>query len=283
MMLGVLHGVGSYRPKFDAGSRYFASLMDGIVEGAFNHGYAVTLCPQLLDGFSVPTAIHDGRFDGLIWYSGIPSEENHRMLMSSTVPIVAIHAQPQDYDNRFPTVICDNAQGIGLAVDHLVSLGHERIAFAVEAHYSSREGALRMEAFEQHMLRHRLPHDQSDVLRIHWDGHDLTEYLSKPLAHTAIIANHDAMAATIMRVAIQAGISIPADLSIIGFDSTDYCRELRPALTSIRQPLSTLGAAASDLLVHRIQSEKATSPEIVIPCGLDIRESTTTPHSRVRT
>jgi len=64
-MIGVLHGVGFDRSRLGDHSRYLASLFDGIIDGAFEHGYAVTLCPKLL-GNHPEDAMADGRFDGLI-------------------------------------------------------------------------------------------------------------------------------------------------------------------------------------------------------------------------
>ena len=66
--IGILHGLGFARPEFDGASRYFAKLMDGMIEGAFEHEYAVTLCPKL-HGDNPLDAMGDGRFDGIVWYS----------------------------------------------------------------------------------------------------------------------------------------------------------------------------------------------------------------------
>src|SRR5258708_1933147 len=73
--LGVLHGTGFARPRFDSGSRYFGALVDGLIDGAFRQGYSVTFCPKLLSQ-TPEDAMCDGRFDGLIWYSSVSSDEN---------------------------------------------------------------------------------------------------------------------------------------------------------------------------------------------------------------
>ncbi len=80
MTIGVLNGMGLDRPRLTHGPRYFASLMDGIIDGAFASGYSVTLCPQLL-GQDPSQGLGDGRFDGLIWYSIAPTDSNRQALV----------------------------------------------------------------------------------------------------------------------------------------------------------------------------------------------------------
>jgi LacI family transcriptional regulator len=273
MMIGVLHGIGFDRPLLDKGSRYFASLMDGIIEGAFEHGYSVTLCPKLL-GQTPEDAMSDGRFDGLVWYSTLPSQENREMLRRCSVPMVLIHTKAAEYGNRYPAVTCDNEQGIGLAVDHLISLGHERIGFAYEAHIPFSESAIRAGAYRSHMQERGLRVTDCDFI----DAGDLDNYLSQPLRHTAILAHNEGLAAHVLRKAFSVGISIPQDLSVVGFDSTGYCEELTPKLTSIYQPLAEMGRGAINLLVQSIGGNTPNPLELIYPCSLDIRGSTCIPH-----
>lgn len=269
MMIGVLHGVGFARNEFNGRSRYFAALMDGIVDGAFEHGYSVTLCPKLL-GSTPEDAMADGRFDGLVWYSTQPSEENHRLIDGCTVPLVLIHTPADVFAGRFPSVACNNHQGIGLAVDHLVAQGHRRIAFA---HDGFGEMPFRLAAFQAHMTRHGLTVGADDVLEV-LAREAIDEYLSAP-RHTAIVSGHDWVAANLIDAAPRHGVRIPEDISIVGFDSTSFCNELRPALTSVSQPLSIMGRCAAEMLVKRINGETIHHPQVIFPCNLDVRGSTT--------
>ena len=271
--IGVLHGVGFSRPMFDRGSRYFASLMDGIVEGAFRHGYSVNLCPRLL-GQHPESAISDGRFDGLVWYSNNYTAENRAMLLQCPVPLVLIHAPEQMFEGKFSTVICDNHQGIGLAIEHLVHLGHRQISFIYEGDQPSLESQIRIEAFKRQMAERSLPVSETSILRTGWGGEGLDEYLSSRPLHTAIIANNEWLASEILLRAPRLGVRVPEDISVVGFDSTAYCNELQPKLTAIFQPLVALGNSAIDLLVDTIKSDAPTPRHLVIPCGFDIRNST---------
>lgn len=274
--IGAMHGNGFPRPILSEGSRYFAALLDGIVEGAFNYGYSVALCPQLLGGRPAD-AMTDGRFDGLVWYSTVDSDSDAKMLLSCTVPLVLVHARSSDFGGAIPTVICDNDQGIGLAIDHLIGLGHRSIAFALKDPEQHSERSRRLRSFQDHMLRHGLPRTEADIIRADVEFADLEAYLARPLRHTAIVANNDGLAAEVVTRAQRHGISVPYDLSVVGFDSTSFCEELRPTLTSVHQPLFELGKFAIDLLVQRMRGSECNPPEVVVPCGLDVRGSTAPP------
>lgn len=273
-MIGVLHGIGFARPLFDSGSRYFAALVDGIVNGAFQHGYSVTLCPTLL-GQSPEDAMSDGRFDGLVWYSSHPSPECRQMLMRCSVPLVLVHAHAADFENRYPAVNCDNDQGIGLAVSHLLELGHQDVAFAYEDYTGNHETLARLEAFRRHMADHGLPRSESDFIRSQWGQSELDSYLSSGPAHTAVICFTDQFAADFMRRAAIHNVRVPEDLSVVGFDSTGFCNEQRPALTSVFQPLAAMGERAIDLLAEAITGKLPEPLEVTLPCSFDVRGSTT--------
>lgn len=275
-MIGVLHGVNFARPHFSVGSRYFATLMDGIVERAFHHGYAVTLCPKLM-GQTPEDAMSDGRFDGLIWYSTIPSEDNRRMLMGCTSPLVMVHSQSDEFVGRFPIVSCDNASGIEEAIKHLTELGHRRIAFARQGGMEFSESLLRRNAFFEKMKAVGLSASCDDVIDACLDHSGIDEYLSRGPVHTAVIAHNEELGAEFVRRAPMHRVQIPEELSVVGFDSTAFCDELRPRLTSVSQPLKALGEHAVEALIGRIHGDEGPIGQIDIPCGLDVRETTAPP------
>src|SRR5688572_17862216 len=213
MAIGVLHGTGFPRPLLDRGSRYFASLMDGIIEGAFKYGYSVTLCPKLL-GQDSGDAMNDGRFDGLVWYSTSPPPDMKDQIIRSHVPIVVLHEHASELGGRIPTVLCDNRQGIQLALDHLADLGHRRIGFAMESELVSTEATERRDAYLQVAAALGLPASEADVIGIDWERKDIHGYLSDP-KHTAVICFSDGLAADFIKFAPEHGLTLPKDLSLI--------------------------------------------------------------------
>ncbi len=272
MNIGVLHGLGTLRPTFSQGSRYFAALMDGITEGAFRHGYSVTLCPKLL-GQSPEDAMSDGRFDGLVWYSSVSTDENISALAGCSVPLVLLHTSSSQFGGRHPSVVCDNHQGMRLAVGHLAELGHRRIAFAMEVHPVISESVVRCDEFLAAMKERGLRSEDS-IVQVGWNWDGIDEYLASGPHHTAIIAENDGVASEFVARAQARGLKVPDHLSVIGFDSTDFCWESRPALTSVRQPLTEMGSFAIDQLVAHINNDLSNDLETVFPVTLDVREST---------
>jgi LacI family transcriptional regulator len=268
-MIGVLHGTGFAPPVFDSGSRYFAALMDGIIEGAFPHGYSVTLCPKLLSD-SPGDAIADGRFDGLVWYSTFTSDENRELLAKCAVPFVLIHTEAALLGSKGPSVMCDNEQGMFLAVKHLYDLGHRKIGFASEPDARFLEFEIRRRAFLLALEKLGLRSDQAIL-----DGRSPSLALAiSARRFTAIVAANDELGAEVLTLSEALRIPVPDQLSVVGFDSTRFCEELHPQLTSVSQPLKAIGKTAIDLLVSSMGPESLKSAHVLFPCGLDVRGTT---------
>jgi len=127
------------------------------------------------------------------------------------------------------------------------------------------------------MYRRGLPTTNADLIHADAEFAEVEAYFARPPRHTAIVANNDGLAAEIVARAQRHGIAIPYDLSIVGFDSTSFCEEIRPSLTSVHQPLVELGKRAIDLLVQRMRGSVCDPSEVIIPCSLDVRGSTAPP------
>lgn len=278
LMIGVLHGIGFERQPLSEGSRYFACLMDGVIDEAFKRGYSVTFCPALLSADPMG-AISDGRFDGFIWYSTDLTEQNMNLLRNCTSPLVLVHADATFFDGKLSTVICDNEQGIDLALTHLLNLGHRDIGIVMDRNRSFSEAEMRRSIFEAILKKKGLQFNVKSVIVAEQDLSGLNRYLDNPL-HTGVIGTSESVAADMVRIAQQKGIRVPEDLSVIGFDSTEYCEGITPKLTSVSQPLRQMGAEAAKMLIQEISDLQSERQHLVIPCGLDIRESTTTPKKK---
>ena len=267
-MIGVLQGDGFARLRLSTNS-YFATLMDGILDGALAHGYAVGVCPELL-GANPEGAMADGRFDGFIWYSTFVSQASEEYIKRCTSPIVLLHADAATLDNKVPTVICDNDEGIRLAVDYLCELGHQNIGFVFDGRLRNSESAERGELLFLYGQERGLDVAFLDL----GPGEEaLDAYFRSGPRETALIGHSEQYAVDTMRAAERHGLRIPEDLSIIGWDSTAFCDSQTPALTAIAQPLEAMGAKAVDLLIDLIDGKMPATIETVLPCGFDVRAS----------
>jgi LacI family transcriptional regulator len=168
--------------------------------------------------------------------------------------------------------MCDNDQGIALAVDHLVSLGHRRIAFAFREEEVFGELAPRRHAFVRHLKRNGIEPADEDIIALQVDS--LERSFDRFRRYTGLVTVNDGAASLVLDYAERAGFPIPDKLSVVGFDSTPFCLGLRPRLTSVFQPLAAMGRYASDLLVKSIRDETPDPFNIVLPCSLDLRDST---------
>jgi LacI family transcriptional regulator len=200
------------------------------------------------------------------------------MLRNCAAPLVVIHGTQRDH-SKYSTVICDNDQGVGLAVAHLIELGHERVAFACDGENLDGESIVRREAYVRHMNLQGIAVGLDDVVYLGNDEHfDVGALMAG--GYTAVIAFNDSHAASILKAAELAGIHVPNQLSVVGFDSTAYCSELRPRLTSVFQPLTQIGGLAIDLLTQVIRDRSIEPSHLVVPCRLDVRDSTTSINAR---
>ncbi len=193
------------------------------------------------------------------------------------VPVVLVNRAGQH--SRFDQVRWDNCGGAVVAVDHLVGLGHRRIAHLVgpENRVSTDE---RHAGYRSALRRHGIEPDQALVARADYDA-EPGEWANAALAlmhladpPTAIIAADDIVAGMVMRALADAGYGVPDDVSVIGFDDQQFARYL--GLTTVRLPVVDAGTVALDLLVRRIAEPGRSRDERTLPCPL-IERTTTAP------
>jgi LacI family transcriptional regulator len=177
--------------------------------------------------------------------------------------------------------ICvDYAAGINAAVRHLVSLGHRRIAHIAG---SSRipSGLIRRDAFRDFIARH-LPDEPPPAIyegdfRLDGGRRAASEMLAAPELPTAVIAANDMMALGAMREFRKAGLSIPGDISVVGFDDIAFAALAEPPLTTVCSPQVEIGRRVVEALVNMIERPEQPGVEVRIPTYLITRDSTAPP------
>jgi LacI family transcriptional regulator len=198
------------------------------------------------------------------------------------MPIVAVdpHTGPADV----PTVESDNFAGALQATNHLIELGHRRIAF-VAGRPDLRSSIRRSDGYRRALADAGIPFDPSLVgvgRYLRESTHEpAVALLSRRDRPTAIFAANDLSAIAIIEVAASLGLSVPGDLSVIGFDDVPEASRLNPPLTTIRQPMQRLGAAAAGLLVSLMNGERPEETHLRLPTRL-VRRTTTAPPSNGR-
>ena len=196
---------------------------------------------------------------------------------SSDIPIVAIdpHAGPMD----LPTVESDNFGGALLATRHLIQLGHRRVGF-VAGRPDLRSSRLREAGYRQALQEAGIPFRQ-DLVRVGLYLRDTAKestasLLSQPDRPTAIFAANDLSAIAVIERAASLGLTVPDDLSVVGFDDVPEAARLSTPLTTIRQSMQQLGEEAVGMLLALMEGHEPPEMHVRLPTAL-IRRATTAP------
>lgn len=195
-------------------------------------------------------------------------------LTGAAVPIVSV--DPHTGTTGPAIVDIDNRRGGALATEHLLGLGHTRIA-----HLSGRDdlesARLRADGYREALAAVGIPVDESLVAEGGYSPQESAQaaarLLDAPERPTAIFAANDVSAIAAMSVARERGIRVPEDLSIVGFDDIPAAVAMDPPLTTVHQPLNEMGHAAVDLLVRMID-HGAPAEHVRMPSELIVRGST---------
>jgi LacI family transcriptional regulator len=201
--------------------------------------------------------------DGVILVT--PSTGNVR----AAVPVVAV--DPHDGVTVAPCITSDNLSGGIAATDHLLRLGHRRIAF-LGGRPDLQSSTLRERGFRTAMGAAGIPIDESLVLiggyRAESSVRPAHEMLERDQPPTAVFAANDQSAIEVMHVAAELGIPVPDRLSVVGFDDTPDAAQTSPPLTTIAQPIQEMGAQAARVLIGMINGteppERVTLPTVLV-------------------
>ncbi len=276
--IGVLFGV--IEPEVIT-NPYASLILRGILTAAARHGYHVSIATRRWESATLSAAAYrDRRADGYIVVAPALDSDMVAGLHATGQPIVVISSQavPQDV----PFVDVDNALGIRRATEHMIALGHTRIA-----HISGDEGqpsvAARRTGFEETMAEAGLHVPPEYIVTskymIKESMDDSRALLTLPNPPTAIVTGSDNIALGILEVAKELGLSIPRDLSVTGFDDLPLAELVVPSLTTVRQPLAELGERAAQMLLNQIEDEKKAVSFLAQP-ELIVRASTGPPLPR---
>jgi LacI family transcriptional regulator len=200
--------------------------------------------------------------------------------VGAEVPVVAIdpHTGPAD----LPTVECDSFGGALQATRYLIELGHSRIGF-IAGRPDLRSSIARDAGYRRALSDAGLSVDprligsgsyRQGAVRL-----AALDMLSRADRPTAVFAANDISAIEIVKVAAELGLDVPRDLSVIGFDDVPEASKAVPALSTVRQPMQTLGAEAARLLIALMRGEQPKRTHSILPTRL-IPRSTTAPPAR---
>ncbi len=270
------HTVGVITPYLDGS--FWNPVLKGIHEAAQQHGCRTLVMRGTPAALQAPSLARE-QVDGWIVVIGVDGIEQ---LAGARVPLVVVGTHV--HQGNCPSVIPDNHSGIRSAVRHLIEHGHRRIAFVGCFHES--DVRVRFEAYRVTLAEAGIPFDPALIIRSddNWytGGENAApQLLAQRHACTAAVFGTDKNALGMIPLLKAAGVRIPEELAIVGFDDVPEAQAVDPPLTTVRQRFEMMGSAACDLVVSMLAGETAPPDLVLTPntliqrlsCGCDVIRS----------
>ncbi len=263
----------------DSTNPYFAEIGWGVEYSARKHGYSVILCnsdDDLAKEESYINVLIEKQVDGIIIDpAGEQSATHLKSLLQRKIPTVMVDRDSPDVE--IDSVQIDNKMGGALATRHLLNLGHTRIA-CITGPRKVTPSFQRFDGYKEEMEKKGIPITPEYIVRGDFKpqgGYDAAQQLlALPEAPSAIFVCNDLMAFGVLNAAVERGLRVPQDISIVGFDDIYLSKFTNPPMTTIRQPRKDMCEAAVHCLVSRIQNTKRPVSNTLINVELVERSST---------
>lgn len=257
---------------------FFAAVVRGIEDVVLAAGYALMLCNTDEDPEKESMylrTIRQKRVDGLILSpTGGPAAPFRRLLASGT-PIVQVDRRLEALETD--AVLIDNRAGVRAAIEHLIRLGHRRIGIISGPRRVS-TGRERLDAYLDTLRAAGIGIDDELMLEGTFkerSGYELVgRFLRLRRRPGAIFVANNLMTIGALLGLKEAGVRIPEEMAVVGFDDMNWAPILTPPLTTVAQPGYALGGAAAQLLMQRLTSQRTGQPQtVVFQPRLVVRES----------
>jgi len=256
---------------------FFAYLLYGITKTCNSERYYLLL--SLLNDPVGPEemyrrVVRSGHLDGVIVASTNIDDPLFAKLLRDGMPFVSVGRHP---DERVNYVDVDNIGGARMAVEHLIRLGHTRIA-TITGPLRMAPGEDRLAGYRQALEAHQLAVDEQLIVEGDYTEGSGSMGMQRLLSAspTAVFAASDAMAIGALKALREAGLRVPEDVALVSFDDLPVAAAVDPALTTVRQPMERLGSMAADLLLNLLENPPdvpAPAHRIILPAKLIVRDS----------
>lgn len=267
----------------DVSNPFFTEIVRGYEDVAQRHGYSLVLAntdesPTREAG--ILDLMGAERAAGVVLASTNQAPDALRKLQSLRIPIVAIDRRIDGVETD--VVAVDNDTAAHEAVEHLIRLGHRRLAMITGPDWASSTGE-RLGGYERALREHRIP--KSAVMIRRGDlresgGHEMTmELLKLEEPPTAIFSANNLTTLGCLRALRRLGVRVPDEVSLIGFDDFPGADLVEPPVTVVQQPTYQLGARAAEMLIERIRHPQAPVRELLLSAHLVVRGTTASPRN----
>ncbi|MCC6803061.1 MAG: LacI family DNA-binding transcriptional regulator [Anaerolineae bacterium] len=254
---------------------YFPALIQGITLAANERNYAIMLwvgqsseeeeeryCERILS---------NGLFDGVIMASAVDSDPLLRRIVPSQYPHVLVGPPQQDVQL---CVDVDNRSAACEAVTHLVKLGFQRIGM-VTGPLNTGSARDRFDGYRDALTNNGRAVDLALVVNGNYDEISGFSGMNTLIERRvdAVFCGSDMIALGVMRALLKAGLRIPEDVAVVGFDDMPFAATTNPPLTTVHQPIDLLGRTAAQLLISLIEGEPLPTNHVVLQAHLVVRST----------
>lgn len=257
---------------------FFSQMVKGAEDYLNAHDYMILLCNSSQDStredLYVEELLHRA-VDGLIIASpNILASNVFAQLEALHKPYILLDRKRHHREEG--NIFIDDYEGGYMATEHLLSLGHTKIGIITsdDSFYSVEE---RLQGYQAALKDHGITGLPTWIMegdQTMPGGYIASKKLLETAEITALFVTNDQMAVGAYRAALELGITIPDDLSIIGFDDIELAEYMAPTLTTIRQPIYDIGKTAAKYLLKAIQNPTEKMPNKKMPLDLIARQST---------
>jgi len=257
----------------------FPALAEVIGANLAQRGFTPVLCTRTAGGLSEANYVDmllEQHASGVVFTGGNFAEgaaphEHYRLLRARGVPVVLINALVDNLG--FPCVSTDDGSAAVQAFTHLSALGHDRIGLVLgpEDHMPSRR---KLAAFNDAAQRAGISVAPVEHALFSLEGGQAATTRMLRQGVTGIICASDVLALGAIRGVRRAGLTVPGDVSVVGYDDSAWLNCTDPPLTTVRQPIQSMGGAAVSLLVNQMETVLAHPDELLFEPELVVRGST---------
>lgn len=262
----------------DITNPFFSSIARAIEDGASSLGYNVIFCNtdnEIKKEEKYIKVLISKLVDGVIFITGGESSMSVKMLEDNNIPFVLVDRYIDEYKDNYG-VFCLNKEGVIQGIEYLHSKGKKKIAF-VKGPESLRISTDRLEGYEYATKKYGI-YDENLIFQSDFrmeGGIKVTEdILNKLDTVDAIFYSNDMMALGGIKTLIRRGIRIPEDISVVGFDNIDISQIFEPELTTVGQPIYSMGKEACKMLIDIINGKLIENKQIYFETELLVRSTT---------
>lgn len=272
---GRSHTLGMIVP--DSANPFFAEMGRAIELAAFEAGFSVILCNTENDRDKERLylkVLAENQVAGVVLVAAGERDDSFESLAHGRLPVVAMDRERPGL--ALDTVLADHRLGGQLATRHLIGLGHRRIG-CVTGPARLSPSVERLAGYRRALREADVPLDEALVVR--GDFHAATgaaaarALLGSPGRPTAVFACNDLMAMGVLSAAAAAGLRVPADLAVVGYDDIELAPFTIPSLSTVAQPKREMGQEVVKLLLNRIGDGRLPPQREVLPVSLRVRQS----------